>query len=57
MAGLHALQAILDSPIVKLKQAKDVRWLSYDAVIKAIITTFPALVASLEREATESLQL
>ena len=53
MAGLHAIQAILDSPIVKLKQAKDVRWLSYDAAIKAIISTFPALVASLEREATE----
>ena len=50
MAGL---QAILDSPTVKLKQAKDVRWLSYDAAIKAIITTFPTLVARLEREATE----
>ena len=53
MAGLHAIQAILDSPTVKLKQAKDVRWLSYDAAIKAIISTLPALIASLEREATE----
>ena len=44
MAGLHAIQAILDSPTVKLKQAKDVRWLSYDATNKAIISTFLLLL-------------
>ena len=53
MAGLHAIQEVLDSPTIKLKQAKDVRWLSYDAAIAAIIRTLPALIASLEREVTE----
>ena len=53
MAGLHAIQEVLENPSIKLKQAKDVRWLSYDAAIAAIIRTLPALIASLEREATE----
>ena len=53
MAGLHAIQEVLDNPKIKLKQAKDVRWLSYDAAIAALIRTLPALIVSLEREATE----
>ena len=53
MAGLHAIQEVLDNPSIKLKQAKDVRWLPYDAAIAAIIRTLPALIASLEREATK----
>ena len=28
MAGLHAIQVVLDDQIIKLKQAKDVGWLS-----------------------------
>ena len=28
MAGLHVIQEVLDEPVIKLKQAKDVRWLS-----------------------------
>ena len=51
MAGLYAMQEMLDSPNIKLKQAKRVRWLSHDAAIAAIIRKLPALIASLEREA------
>ena len=53
MAGLHAIQAVLDDPIIKLKQAKDVKWLSHEAAISSILRTIPSLIASLEREASE----
>ncbi|XP_078581210.1 zinc finger protein 862-like [Branchiostoma floridae x Branchiostoma japonicum] len=52
MAGLKNIQKVLDSS-VKLVQAKDVRWLSHDAAVKALRKTFAAVVMSLEREATE----
>lgn len=48
MAGLHALQAVLDDPVIKLKQAKDVRWLSHEAPISSILLTLPSLITSLE---------
>ena len=53
MAGLHAIQEILNDPIIKLKEAKDVRWLSHEHAIRALIRTLPSLITSLEREATE----
>ena len=53
MAGLHATQEILNDPIIKLKEAKDVRWLSHEHAIKALIRILPSLITSLEREATE----
>ena len=53
MAGLHAIQEILNDPIIKLKQAKDVRWLSYDAAIGSILRTLPSIIVSLEHEGTE----
>ena len=53
MAGLHAIQKVLDDPVIKLKQAKDVRWLSHESVISSILRTFQSLVASLEREGSE----
>ena len=53
MAGLHAIQEVLADPVVKLKQAKDDRWLSHEAVISSILCTMPSLIASLEREASE----
>ena len=49
MTGLHA---ILNDPIIKLKQAKDVRWLSYDAAIGSL-RTLSSIIVSLEREGTE----
>ena len=53
MAGLHAIQEVLDDPVIKLKQAQDVRWLSHKSAILSILRTFQSLVASLEREGSE----
>lgn len=53
MAGLHTIQEILNDPIIKLKEAKDVRWLSHEHAIKALIRILPSLITSLERAATE----
>ena len=39
--------------MIKLKEAKDVRWLSHDAAIATVHCILPSLIASLEREATE----
>ncbi len=53
MGGLHAIQEILNDPIIKLKEAKDVRWLSHEHAIRALIRSLPSLITSLAREATE----
>ena len=39
--------------MIKLKQAKDVRWLSHEAAISSFLRTVPSLIMSLEREASE----
>ena len=52
MANLHSIQEILNDPVIKCKQAKDVRWLSHENAIKAIIRTLPSLLVSLERESS-----
>jgi len=54
MASLHAIQEILDDPQIKCKLAKDVRWLSHDNAIKAVIRTLPSILVSLDREASEN---
>ena len=54
MANLHAIQEILNDPNIKCKQAKDVRWLSHNMAIKALIRTLPSLFISLDREASEN---
>ena len=53
MSGLHAIQSLLDDPVIKLKEAKDVRWLSHDAAVATLLCTLPSLIASLDREASE----
>ncbi len=53
LASLHAIQEILNDPVIKCKQAKDVRWLSHDKAIKAIVSSLPSLLVSLDREASE----
>ena len=53
MAGLHAIQEVLDQPMIKCKEAKDVRWLSHDVAIKAVIHTYPVILISLDGEASE----
>ena len=54
MGNLHAIQEVLNDPNIKCKQAKDVRWLSHDMAIKAVIRTLPSLFVSLDREASEN---
>ena len=49
MANLHAIQEILNDPQIKCKQAKDVRWLSHDNAIKAIIRSLSSIHVCLER--------
>ena len=49
LAGLHAIEAILDDPRIILREAKDVRWLSHDAAIASILRILPSLIASLDR--------
>ncbi|XP_078590444.1 zinc finger protein 862-like [Branchiostoma floridae x Branchiostoma japonicum] len=55
MSGLQEIQNIVNSKdsCVKLKQAKDVRWLSHHLAVEALRKTFSAVVISLEREAEE----
>ena len=53
MAGLHTIQEVLEQPTLKCKAAKDVRWLSHDMAIKAIIRTHPAILMSLDHEASD----
>ncbi len=52
-AGLSAIQMILDDPVLRLKQAKDVRWLSHHAAIDALRRCLISVLTSLDREASE----
>ena len=54
MANLCAIQEVLDDPSIKCKLAKDVRWLSHNMAIKAVLRTLPSLLVSLNREASEN---
>ena len=53
MSGLKAIEQILELPEIKLKKAADTRWLSHDNACKTLVKVLPAVIASLEREATE----
>lgn len=35
-AGLKAIQEVLDTPTLTLKEAKDVRWLSHDLAVHTL---------------------
>ena len=50
-ARLHALQEELNLPVLKLKEPKDVRWLSYDGAVSAFRKTYRAIVLELEHQA------
>ena len=52
-AGLKAVQEVLDDPCLKLKEAKDVRWLSHDLAVQTLRKTLPAVLTALEREGSE----
>lgn len=51
MASLHSIQEVLNDPVIKCKQAKDVRWLSHD---NALVRSLPSILVSLDREASEN---
>lgn len=44
---------ILQEPVIKITEAKDVRWLSHDKVVQSIRRCFSSIITSLEREAKE----
>ena len=49
------LKAIHKMPYLKLKEAKDVRWLSHDQAVQTLRRCLAAVLIALEREATENL--
>ena len=52
-AGLTAIQSVLGDPILRLKQAKDVRWLSHQAAVESLRCSLVFVLTSLDREASE----
>lgn len=44
IANLHEIEDILNDPQIKCKEAKDMRWLSHDNAIKALICTLPSIL-------------
>ena len=50
---LPDLQEVLADDQVRLTQAKDVRWLSYNAAVRALRRTYSSVIRSLESEANE----
>ncbi len=53
MSGLKSIEALLETPELKLKQPADTRWLSHDAACLTLVKVLPAVITSLEREAAE----
>ena len=53
MAGLSAIQEVLDDPHLKLTQAKEVQWLSHEKAVDNLCWCLPSVLSSLEREASE----
>lgn len=47
------IQTILGDPVLRLKQAKDVRWLSHQAAVDVLRRSLVPVVTSLDREAAE----
>ncbi len=52
-AGLKAIQEMLNSPFLKIKDGKDVKWLSHDQAVQTLRRTLPAVLTALEREGAE----
>ena len=51
--GLTAIQVVLNDPVLRLKQAKDVRWLSHHAAVEALRRSLVSVLTSLDREVSE----
>ena len=54
MASLHAIQEILNNPLIKCKLSKDVHWLLHNNAIKAVIRCLPSPLVSLDRQASKN---
>ncbi|XP_060580037.1 zinc finger protein 862-like [Ruditapes philippinarum] len=52
-SGLKDIQKLLNEPVLKLVEAKDVRWLSHDKATSTLMKCIPSVFTSLEREAEE----
>lgn len=46
-------QKLLNEPVLKLVEAKDIRWLRHDKVTSTLMKCLPSVLTSLEREAEE----
>ncbi|XP_014675737.1 PREDICTED: uncharacterized protein LOC106815742 [Priapulus caudatus] len=51
--NLKEIQRVLNMPVVKIQQAKDVRWLSHHQAVTAMLKCYPAVITTLEYEAEE----
>jgi hypothetical protein len=52
-AGLRAIQEVIDDPMLKLTQAKDVRWLSHERAVSHLRQCLKSVILSLEQESSE----
>ena len=50
-------QTVLNDPILKITESKDVRWLSHDAAMQSIRRCHQSLIVSLDREGVENHEL
>ena len=53
-SGLKAIHEMLNSTYLKLKEAKDVWWLSHDQAVQTLRRCLAAVLTALEREAAEN---
>ena len=53
MSGLKKIEQLLEMPELKLKKPLDTHWLSHDAACQTLVKVLPAVITSLEREASE----
>ena len=53
MAGLKAIEQLLQTKELKLKKSIDTRWLSVDNACQTLVKVSPAVITSLESEAED----
>lgn len=53
MSVLEAIEKLIETPKLKLKKPADTRWLLHDSACQTLVKVFPAVCASLSREAEQ----
>ena len=48
MKGLTAIQMVLGGPVLRLQQAKDVRWLSHQVAVEVLRYSLVSVLTSLD---------